>query len=80
MQIMQNTKSMYTKEKAPVFSLESEPHLPHLVNMDVSFIYFAYFMQVLLTQDGDWEVINLWGVISLPSPLLGICEGYATSD
>lgn len=40
-------------------SVELDPHLPSLVNMVVSCIYFCLFMQVLLTEDGDWEVINL---------------------
>lgn len=52
-------KDFNTKEKTQVVSFESEPHLPRLVNVVVSFIYFAYFMQVLLAKDGDWEVINL---------------------
>lgn len=58
-----NTNSLNTKKKkktnSTVVCLESEPRLPQLVNGAVSFIYFAYFMQVLRAQDGDWEVINL---------------------
>lgn len=56
-----NTNSLNTKTKKPstVVCLDSEPRLPQLVNGAVSFIYFAYFMQVLRAQDGDWEVINL---------------------